>query len=83
MVFPFMVSCTCTGPHWVEATAPVRVVVPAEPAEPEPEPEPELELEPEELDVPEEAGVPVVPVDTTALGELAELAAWAPVVEVW
>jgi hypothetical protein len=49
---------------------------------------------PAELDVPEEVEdpvddpvlawvVPVVPVDTAALGELAELAAWAPVVEVW
>src|SRR4051794_4067385 len=41
MVPPFRVSCTCTGPHSVEATDPVTVAVAEEPDPDEPEPEPD------------------------------------------
>jgi hypothetical protein len=74
MVLPLMMSLTCTGPHCVEATAPVTVLVVELPEPDEPD-EPDDEDD-EEDDEP----VPAVPVDTTALGVPT---AWAPDVDVW
>src|SRR3954447_10331329 len=74
MVPPLRDSWTCTGPHWVDATAPVTVVVADDLDEPE---------DPEESDDPEEPEDPVLTLEVLDSGGLVDAEAIVAEVEVW